>query len=237
MAAAVTAAAAAGLLPRLTRAALLAIAAVMAVKGAMLFPFSSNHFFLELICLLMAGSFDTGDDDERDTMLIGLRWTLVIVLFYTGFQKLTYGTYFHGDFLGYMVSSSDRFADLFQLVIPGDELVRLRALDAGTLGAGPYRVDSLLFVVAANVVYVCEIGFSILLVPHRTRAFAMAGAMVLIVVIELAAREVFFGMLFTQLVLLFARRDWNRRTLLWTALLYLYVVGSRLDLLPGPRLN
>lgn len=48
--------------------------------------------------------------DREDDALLGsvLMWMTATVLFYTGLQKVLYGTYFDARFLGFMVAADDR---------------------------------------------------------------------------------------------------------------------------------
>ena len=59
----------------------------------------------------------------------------------------------------------------------------------------------------------------------------------LFVLIEAGAREIFFGVLFLNMLGLFAERDWIRRALPLSGVLYLLAFSSRMGWLPGWNLN
>ena len=76
---------------------------------------------------------------------------------------------------------------------------------------GPYRFQSWLGLAISNGVWLGEMGSALLLLSSRFRAFGVAGTFALVAAIELAARELMFGFLFLNLLLLYPSRDWNRR--------------------------
>ena len=52
----------------------------------------------------------------QELAVTALLWLLMIVLFYSGAQKLVYGYYFGGEFLAYVTATEDRFAFFFRHV-------------------------------------------------------------------------------------------------------------------------
>jgi len=127
------------------------------------FPQPANHFYLELLCVLVLCLVGRDDPAGEALALRGLRWLTAVVLFNTGLQKVFYGHYFRGDFLALMAANQDRFANLFRFVIPADDLARLASYEVHRSGAGPYRVSFLPFVLAANLVYLAELGLPFLM--------------------------------------------------------------------------
>ena len=200
-----------GFVPRLRRTALGLAAAVALAQVVWTFPFVANHTFLRLFALSLLVLADPGSLRERRLVHAALGWMAAIVLFYTGFQKLVYGTYFQGQYLAYMVSLTDRFARVFEWLVPVGEWSRLKAIGPPVPGAGPYTVDGAAFLAVSNLVYVVEIALAAGLLWWRTRRPAIWMALALIVFIELGAREVFFGLLFCNLVLVLHPRDVGRK--------------------------
>jgi hypothetical protein len=200
-------------------------------------PLTANHLYLCLWSLGLLAFLDTHREREAGLQLAALRWLAAIVLAATGVQKLLYGTYFRGQFLAFVVAEDARFAALFRHLVPPDALARLAAIGPPEPGAGPYLVDSAAFVAASNLVWVCEIGLPVLMLVRRTRAVAATVAIVFLVLIETGARELFFGALFVNLVLLFYRTDLNRRLLPWFAALLAGLVLLRLWIAPGWEFN
>ncbi len=213
LAAIYTALLALGLMPRFRRLALGAAAAVTLAQIVWTFPFVANHTFLRLFALGLLALPVPGSLAERRLAHAALGWLTAIVLFYTGFQKLVHGTYFQGQYLGYMVSLTDRFGGVFQGLLPAQEFIRLKGIGTPVPGAGPYAVDGIVFVVLSNLVYLVEMALGVALLWRRTRVAAISLILAMIVLIELGARELFFGVLFCNLVLVMHPRDLGRALL------------------------
>lgn len=199
------------LFPMYLRAILTLVFLNVLTKLILLFPSMVNHEFLECLLLFSACLCDQTKAEDRTIALCFSRWIAVIVLFYSGLQKLLYRSYFDGAFLAVEIARGGKFADFFHFFISTEELARLQTLGGRAQDTGPYSVDNLFFVIANNMVYLGEIIFAVLLlVPGRTRIIAIFGAFGLILGIELGAREIVFGCLFTVLIFQFASEQINR---------------------------
>ena len=86
--------------PARTRVAAAVALGLLAIKLIASFPTTSNHFFMEFLCLALVVLCDADVGDERALLLSGARWLTVVVLFYSGVQKVLHGTYFDAQFLG-----------------------------------------------------------------------------------------------------------------------------------------
>lgn len=188
------------------------------------FPEAANHSYLQVGLCSLCALLDLEREAEQELLLRAARFLFCVVIFYAGLQKLLSGYWFAGQYLAFSLSRPS-----FQLVLapllPTDELARLTAY-RGALGDGPYRVTAPLFLFLSNAVYVAEIGLVPLLAWRRTRTLAALAAIALIVAIEVAAREAFFGLLFINLALLFLPGNANRRLLapIGVGLAYLMLV-------------
>jgi hypothetical protein len=222
---------------RARRALTLAALVLLGVQIASTWPATANHLFLALWCLGLLVALDAQEHREGALLLQALRWLAVIVLGATGLQKLLYGTCFRGQFLAFVVAEDERFAALFRHFVPASDLARLAAIGPPEPGAGPYLVDSIPFVLASNAVWILELVIPALLLHRRTRSFATTAALLFLVGIESGARELFFGCLFVNLVLLFYDADVNRRLLPVFGVLLGLLVALRLWLLPGWGFN
>ncbi|MFT5050563.1 MAG: hypothetical protein ACI8QZ_001965 [Chlamydiales bacterium] len=209
--------------------------ATLMVLGQLLLsmPDTANHVFLEFVLFLLLAMLDPGKEPEAKLLMRGLRWYIAIFFVYAGIQKVIYGYYFDGQFLAYMAATEDRFTLVFQHLIPAPELERLQAFNEAVLAdgrhqpatdAGPYRVDAPLFVVMSNLVWMYEIVAPILLMFRRTRAAAALSIIAFVLLIELGAREITFGMLMTNLALLYLWGPWIKRLFPAFALAYLYLL-------------
>jgi len=228
-----SAAAAATLIPRFGRWAAAVAAGLLTAELVSSFPGTPNHVYLEYLCVLLFASLTEDDEVEGPLLLATLRWMTVVVLFYTGLQKLLGGYFVNGEFLVWAVSARDRFGDVFALLLPGGELERIRALDGLTVGSGPYRTHYLPFLIASNAVWVAELVLPVLLVVRNTRVLAAVASIALILAIQVGAREVMFALLFSQLLLLFVDGGISRRTAVVFVAAYLYVLGFLAGVAPG----
>lgn len=208
--------------PRSRRPAAVGAALVAAVSALWYLPASANHAFLMAICLFLLALTDPEVPEERLLALQGLRWCWVIVFFVSGVQKLVYGLYLEGEFLTYMIAHEETFGALFGLLLPASELERIHAL---TAAGGPFVSAWAPFAVVSNLVWLFEIAVPCFLLHRRSRPAAVALTLVFVVAIELGAREIFFGLMAVNLILLFTRRDWIR------VLMPAYLVGFALMLL------
>ena len=230
--------------PGLARVAAPLGAAIVGIAVVRYVPNVANHTFLLFLALAALALFPGRSTDERTLALSTLRWLAAIVLFATGVQKLMHGTYFHGEFLAFQIASGERFAALFRWVLPGEEFDRLRALGAmhdsgaGVLpvplprGSGPFRFESFAGLLVSNSVYLFEMIAPVLLVIRRTRTVAAVATVLFLAAVELGAREIMFGILFVNLVLLFLRGNWTGRLLPIFLAAYAYLIVVNLGLLP-----
>ncbi len=228
---AATAAAVAVWWERLARPALAAVLAMLAVDFARAFPLNANHQYLELILVGLLLLPRPGDARERTLVLGAFRWLVVLGLFHAGLQKLLHGYYFGGEFLAYAIARNEAFAALFRWILPAGEIARLEGLQVAA-GAGPFRVESWLFVAISNATWVGELALPPLLLWTKTRPPAIPLTILYIFAIEAGAREIFFGSMMVQLVLLYCRSDMNRRLLPVFLALLAYVLAMAVGWLP-----
>lgn len=213
------------------RPALAAATVVQLVIIATTFPEVSNHRYLETLCVGALACFDLSKSEERSTLLEFLRWSLVIVFFHTGLQKLIYGTYFDGQFLAYEIAVSDRFAMLFQYFLPAEEFERIRSLGGRVPGAGPFAVQSAFFLVISNGVWILEMIVPPFMLWRKTRVAAILIAISFTLGIQCGAREFNFALLFTNIGLLFLPGAINRWFIVPFALVYTYLIFQAAGLL------
>jgi hypothetical protein len=103
-----------------------------------------------------------------------------------GVEKILHGTYFHGTYLAFAISQSDRFARAFEPLMSQAEFARLQAIgDVYREGIGPFELHGLPMLLLSNGVYVLELLRALLLVT-RKRVFAGFASVALMAMIELA---------------------------------------------------
>ena len=231
-----------GLWPGRERLGAAAAASLQFALAVSVFPAGSNHSFLELVALVLVAFLDPRRPAECRLLGQSLRWVVVIALFYTGLQKFLYGTYFEAVYLGYAIATREHFADFFAWLLPAAELTRLVGLPGpnvtwhpdgtATLASGSYAVRALPVVIVSNLTWLAEMALPFFLLWRRTRALAVAAAIGLVAVIQMAARELFFAALMVNWLLLFTRRAWNRRLFPVFVTFYLLLAASRLGWVP-----
>lgn len=210
-----------------------AIAAVLLiVRLACFFPLSANHYYLEVLYALFLAIPDRGPEEE-DLVLKAVSFTVVVGLIASGVQKVLHGYYFGGEFLCFMLAHDPRF-EVLKPLVPASELLRLQVLDKG-IGAGPYRVESAPLLIVSNMTYLLEILVPVGLLVPRLRRMALAVGIAFVIVIEIAARELFFGALMINSLLLFSPSALNRKALPLFVAFCLYLLAVSLGLLPQWR--
>ena len=190
-------------------------------------PQSSNHFYIEWLCLMLVWLLGARGDENRKLLLQAIRWLVVIAIFYTGAQKVMYGTYFQGQFLAWEIATKENFAMFFQPFISAEEFSRLRHIHPERVGSGPFIVDSAIFLAISNSVYVVEMLAPLFLLWKRTRLPATIGFLFFMASIQAGALELLFGLLMVDLLLLFLPRDTNYRALPAATICYLALFASR----------
>jgi hypothetical protein len=216
--------------PPLRRAGFATLAAAHLVLLWSEFPSSGNHAYLETWVCLLAVLLRRDDPDEGLLELRALRWLAVIVLFFSGVQKLAHGYWVNGEYLAFSLGSAT-YRALLGWTLPADELARIARL-SGQVGDGPYRVASVPLLLLANGTWIAEIGLAPALVWRRTRPVALVLALLLLGAIEVVAREVFFGLVFASLLLLFAHGDRQSAMRRVVAAALVALALSRLGVLP-----
>lgn len=209
-----------------------AAAPVLLLQLAATFPFADNHFVLEVLVVVVLAAVGRNGEGETE-VLQGVLWVIAIVLFQTGFQKALHGQYFQGEFLAFMVGRGGRFGDAFAWMLSPVDVEQLAAHDPLRSGAGPYRVDSTVFVVVSNLVWVAEIALAGLLLWTRTRAIAAIVSIAFVLALQLGAREVGFALLFSCLLLSFFENDLGRKVVPFVLVFLVWVVLTAAGVLPG----
>lgn len=195
------------------------------------FPEAANHSHLEATLCGLAALLDVRRDEEAALLRDAARCLFAIVLFYAGLQKLLSGYWFAGQYLAFSLARPT-FQPVLAPLLTAEDFTRLTAY-VGAVGDGPYRVETPLFLLASNGVYVVEMALAPLLFWQPARGLAALAAIGLIVVIEIAAREFFFGLVFLNLALLFLPPSWHERARWPGAAALAYLLLVRLGVAPA----
>lgn len=194
------------------------------------FPVTGNHAYFEMLLCVVCALLDPHERRERRLLLQSVRWMVVSILFYSGVHKVLYGYYFRGQYLAYALWM-ETFRPVLRLLLPSAEYERLVAYSRD-VGQGPFLVDAPLFVATSNGVYVAEMGLALLLLWRPTRIAGVLGAVTMLLAIEAAAREFFFGLVFANAIALFLPGEPHRRLLEPVAFILAYLLLVRLGLVP-----
>jgi hypothetical protein len=216
---------------RAARAAAWLAFAALAASVAIAFPENANHQFAELWLLSLFGLANHADPLQRRRLLQSARWLFAIGFFWAGLQKCLWGYYFRGEFLAQRIAIDPAFREVFAWLAPSAEIARLAALGDAE-GSGPFRIDSLFFVVLSNGVWLGELAVAAALFVPRLRRLTVLAALLFLAAIELGARELFFGFLMANLALLWLGPRIHARALPGFLVVYAYLLGMALGWMP-----
>ena len=219
------------------RRATIVAAAVRLAFLVRVFPLTANHVFLECLLLLILASFDGEKADESQVALAGMRWTTIIVVLSSGLQKAAHGFYFHGEFLASDLAYQARALNPLDLFLSARERERLLSLGEPHPGSGSYRIGEMPFLFVSNAIWSGQIGTAIACLAERLRSAAVVGLVSLALAVQLAEREVVFGLLLLNLALLFTRRCWNGLSFVASAAVLAVALASHVGLLPSWYFN
>lgn len=218
---------AASFAPAARRAAVGLALALATTKLVLVFPHSSNHFLLEYLCLVFASLVCWRRDEDAAVFLCGVRWLPVLVLLWSGVNKMVYGTYWNGAFLATQLPKAG-FASVFGLLLSDAELARLLATEP----PGPYHFTGWPALLASNAVWLGEIVCGVALLVPRLRLLGLLASVALLMGIELGAFEVMFGTLMLNMLTLFAPPVWTPPVAVASAAFYASLVAAKLGWLP-----
>jgi hypothetical protein len=214
------------------RAACAGLACLQALYIVRYFPQAGNHRYLELLLAALFAVLDDEDEEERRLLLRSLRFLVLVVLFWSGAQKVLHGYWFRGEYLAFALWRPTFAGSLGALIAP-DELQRLTGY-AALPGDGPYRARGLALPLLGNAVWIGELALAALLFLSRSRAAACALGVLFVLAMEVVAREAIFGLELACGILLFARGARALRVAAWAAAFTLIVLlAMRLELLPA----
>ena len=192
-------------------------------------PGTPNHTILAALVIGLLACFDADDSEDGALLLQGLRWIAIIIFFHAGLQKALHGHYFQGQFLAWMIGHGpEEWAQLFSWILPEAEITRLKSIPRYLPGGGPYRVDLPLFLLLSNSVWVGEIVLAAALCHHRTRELAAFASILFVFLLQLAPREFMFALLYSQVLLLFPRGNWNQKLLYLGLFAYAWLLAAML---------
>lgn len=206
------------------------LAAMMLESITHAFPRAPNHALLELLALLALATHnrrEARDGAGLEQVLSGL---LAATMLGAGVQKVLHGTYADGTYLAFAIAHSERFAQVFGPLLSAAESARLAAISSPYVeGAGPYVLRDLHMLVLSNAIYLVEIALGMLLLLRRTRPAAAYATIGLVLLIEVAAQEAFFGCLIVSLAALAARMRRQGSVAIVLLMLLAFVLCTRIQ--------
>lgn len=206
----------------------------LAVSHAILvwreFPATGNHAYLEVVFFALAALLCTGVRDDDVLHRRAVRWMVLVVFFWSAVQKLVHGYWLNGAYLAFSLDSAG-FRPVLSWLLDPAELTRLSGY-RGQPGDGPYLVSGWRLLAVSNGTWLVELALAPLLVWRRTRRAAALLGLAVLLGIQVGAREVFFGLVFANAVLLYLPAPWHRRVVPAVAVLLAALMLSRLGVLP-----
>jgi hypothetical protein len=200
-------------------------------------PYTANHRFLMAFSSLLLLCHGTSPSESR-LVLGALRWQFVILVFWTGVQKLWWNTYTQGEFLMAFAHVKASFEGPIGMLMEPAELQHWRDLSLEELDSGPFRSTSPLLLMASNVSWVAEVFLPVGLLFKRTRTAATVLLIMFVMGIQVAAREVIFGTLATSTAALFLSATTQRRWMLTCLILIcVLIVLSEIGFIAGAAWN
>lgn len=154
------------------------------------FPASANHHYLVLISgffFLLLRLEVREESQQLGTSLIVL---VLASVFWAGVQKVVQGYYIHGTFLTYAIVHSPRFRVFFELLFGNAWVSEITQVVSQR---GTYHSDSLSLLLLSNGIWIAEILLPLGVCWRRTRVVSLLALVLLIALIQGAAREVAFG--------------------------------------------
>lgn len=218
------------------RTACALLACTVLFRIVTMFPHGANHAYLLFFVFGLHALCDYRKPDQREWLLGTLKLIFLIVFFYTGLQKLLYGTYAEGEFFAVRIATTESFRTFFALFLPAEEIQRLASYSM-VEGAGPFHLQSTIGLIVSRAAYTSEMVLPLLFLNRRTRALAVIGSVVLMILVECAAREFSFGMFFINFTLLFVSGalHWRLRWVfvLGAAIMFVLRVLQALEMIPA----
>jgi hypothetical protein len=188
------------------------------------FPATPNHHFLLAViasALWIAGPAGAKSSDNARLVVL---FAMVSVMIWSGVQKLAWGAYRDGSYLAMLIATDERFRNAGGLLLPRAELERLVELGQPAAGKGPYILTAPLARLVSWLLPFLEIGAGTLLLLRRYRRVACVLGGVIVIGIELVAREFSFGMMCLLCFLYLGRPSSRMRSTILTVLFCLVVV-------------
>ena len=204
---------------RFTRFSKLLAMTTVALEMSRAFPINPNHCCLETLLLVLLLLVDFHQVLHRELLVAMGRWIITLIMVYSSLQKILHGEYFNGMFFAERVNN-ERFRPFLKLVLHPEEFQALRQTLQSGLEA-PLVLHSPGALVISNLVYLSELLVAFLLLGRRTRVLGATLGLLILVAIEVVARELTFGLLALNLFMLFFPLRWRRRVAISSGFTYL----------------
>lgn len=207
-------------------------------------PVIANHQTLEYFVLALLLFFSFKKEEEASFILIVLRFFCIFIFFYAGLQKLLYGTYFFGQYLSFKIVADESFMKFFSFFISEEALKPVleyhdklsfvfnegKWIKPETTGS--YYINHWFMILASNLTWIGEILAGILLFSRRFRKIGVFITLGMLFLIELAAREAFFGLLYTSFLFLFLDSKYIKKIMPIMLVLYFLVALCVVGVIP-----
>jgi hypothetical protein len=200
---------------------------VCIATAIVIFPDVPNHGYVLCLALGANSFFGVHAADERRALTQNFRYLAAIVLFWSGVQKVWAGTWTQGQFLSYEIGHSPRFGEFFAWLTTRVEQRAYRT-------SGPFLTHGTLSF-ASNLLWIAEIILGLALLSTRDvwQKRAAFATLLLLVGVEIIARESVFGLLMAGLLWPTLETRFSLRWLWLVVPIELLALGGRLSLVSG----
>ncbi len=146
------------------------------------FPDVANHTWGLSLTLLVLGLCDERDQKQRQYAMLIITVLVASIFAYSGLQKMLSGLWFEGEMPAWLASSDPTRFALLSSIADATGQTPSSGEWSGALALG-----------VSNLVWVGEIAIGVGLMTRRFRRSAAVAAVVLLVLIEVDAKEFHFG--------------------------------------------
>lgn len=221
---------------RHARLACVAALPIYAFEQYQLFPNAEAHTLLAFAVVVMFALLDPDDEREGRWLAGGLRWIAIVTMSSLGLQKLLFGFYLQGEVPSLALAGRDAWGSIFEPFVPAGELTRLITEGVVRPGAGPFRSESVVLMIVANLVWVAEIALPLAVLARRWRSAAAIAAIALVALLYIPSGNALYALVLIQLLLVVPNPAWNERATWPLVAVYAYIFGVYVLEFPGSAL-
>lgn len=195
------------------------------IQFAYIFPGHPNHFFLEWLALLLIAiccPLHCASKEQLQALCQTLKWIVLLTFFLAALQKVLHGTYYRGVFIAHELANAGRFDGIISMIVSSAEFAHYKSI----VSPGPFVLRSIPALILSNLIWLTQIFIPGLLLT-KWRAYGLVCTILLLLIIELIAREFMFGLFALLMLLLFIPGNGLRYARAPFLLCYIALIAAR----------